>query len=302
MTHGKPQNPTALDVKLLKPRLDELYRTYDRSFLDSDPLLFPHRYSRKHDAELVALLASTLAYGSVVTIKKDIEKVLAVLGPRPHDAVLSTAPGVLQARLGGFKHRFTTARHLAWFFHVVRQALAEYGSLEALFLEGYEPEAPNIGGALATFVERLTGYDANPVYPRAVDVKADGALFLLPSPKTGAACKRLNLFLRWMVRRGDDLDLALWRKVSPSKLVIPLDTHIARISRAIGLTARKSSDWKTAEEITAALSALDPADPLKYDFAITRLGILGDCVADARNSRCGGCSLADICLRARGVS
>ena len=299
MTHADRQNPTALNVGLLKPRLDELYLTYDRVFLDSDPLLFPHRYSGRLDVEIVAFLASTLAYGSVVTIKKDIEKVLAVLGPHPHDTVLSHEPHALRARLGSFKHRFTTARHLAWFFHVVRQALVQYGSLEALFLEGYGPDAPNTREALTAFVDRLTGYDPNPVYSDAASVKADGALFLLPSPKTGAACKRLNLFLRWVVRRDDDLDLALWKKVSPSKLVIPLDTHIARISRAIGLTARKSSDWKAAEEITRALSALDPADPLKYDFAITRLGILGDCVADARNSRCDGCSLADVCVRAR---
>lgn len=288
-----------MNRELLKPRLDELYLTYDRSFLDSDPLLFPHRYTDPRDVEIVALLASTLAYGSVVTIKKDIQKVLTVLGPRPHDAVVSMEPDVMLARLAGFKHRFTTARHLAWFFHVVRQGLGEYGSLEELFLEGYEPDAPSIKGALTAFVGRLTGYDPRPVYSDAAGAKADGALFLLPSPKTGAACKRLNLFLRWVVRRDDDLDLALWKRVSPAKLVIPLDTHIARISRAIGLTARKSSDWKAAEEITNTLSALDPADPLKYDFAITRLGILGDCVADARNSRCDGCSLADVCVRAR---
>ena len=288
-------------MELLKPRLDELYLTYDRSFLDSDPLLFPHRYGDRRDVEMVAFLASTLAYGSVVTIKKDIEKILAVLGPHPHGTVLSAGPGALHARLEGFKHRFTTARHMAWFFHVARQALAEFGSLEALFLESYRPDAPNIKEALTAFVDRLVGYDPGPVYPDRASVKADGALFLLPSPKTGAACKRLNLFLRWVVRRDDDLDLALWKKVSPSKLVIPLDTHIARISRAIGLTARKSGDWKAAEDITRSLSALDPADPLKYDFAITRLGILGDCVADARNSRCEGCSLADVCLRAREV-
>jgi len=298
MTHGNPQNTTALDVRVLKPRLDELYRVYDRSFLDSDPLLFPHRYTDRRDVEIVAFLASTLAYGSVVTIKKDIEKVLAVLGPHPHDTVRLQEPQALQTRLGGFKHRFTTARHLAWFFHLIRQTLEEHGSLEALFLEGYEPDAANVREALAAFVDRLTGYDPKPVYRDLAGAKADGALFLLPSPKTGAACKRLNLFLRWVVRRDDDLDLALWKKVSPSKLVIPLDTHVARISRAIGLTARKSGDWRTAEEITKALSELDPADPLKYDFAITRLGILGDCVADARSSRCDGCSLADICVRA----
>ncbi len=301
MRHSTPRQPAALNVRLLKPRLDELYLTYDKSFLDSDPLLFPHRYSDAGDVELVAFLASTLAYGSVVTIKKDIEKVLAVLGPRPCETVVSSRPDTLEARLGAFKHRFTTARHLAWFFHVISQALAQFGSLEALFLAGYRQDASNTGEALAAFVDRLTGYSPAPVYPDRASVKADGALFLLPSPRTGAACKRLNLFLRWVVRAGDDLDLGLWRSVSPSKLVIPLDTHIARISRAIGLTARKSSDWKAAEDITRSLSALDPADPLKYDFAITRLGILGDCVADARNSHCDGCSLAEICLRAREV-
>lgn len=299
MKQVKPRHPAAFNVGLLKRKLDELYRTYDRSFLNSDPLLFPHRYADARDAEVVAFLASALAYGSVVTIKKDVERVLAVLGPRPHDAVLSRDPEALLAELAGFKHRFTTARHLTWLLHVIKQGLAEFGSLEKLFLAGYRPDAPNTKEALTAFVEQLVGYAPSPVYPGPRAVRSDGALFLLPSPKTGAACKRLNLFLRWVVRRDDDLDLGLWKSVSPSKLVIPLDTHVARISRAIGLTTRRSSDWKAAEDITNTLSALDPADPLKYDFAITRLGILGDCVADARNSKCDDCALADICVRVR---
>jgi uncharacterized protein (TIGR02757 family) len=236
----------------------------------------------------------------VATIKKDIEKVLSILGPHPHDAVISLGPDAVLAQLSGFKHRFTTARHMAWFLNVTRQALAEFGSLEELFLRGYRTDARDIRDALAAFVERLVSYDPKPLYPDAASLKRDGTLFLLPSPRTGAACKRLNLFLRWVVRKADDIDLALWKGVSPSKLVIPLDTHVARISRAIGLTKRKTSDWKAAEDITNTLRALDPADPLKYDFAMTRLGILGDCVADARNSRCDGCSLADVCVRATG--
>ncbi len=285
---------------LLKQRLDELYRSYDKNYLYSDPLQFPHKYDGGKDKEVVAFISATLAYGSVVTIKRDVERVLSVLGENPHHALLTRKPEELLRPLGTFKHRFTTGRHMAWLLTVMGRTLAEFGSLKGAFLRAYTGQAPTIRHSLISFVEGLVGLDPRPLYPNAEALKEDGALFLLPSPRSGAACKRLNLFLRWVVRTADDLDLGLWPEVGASKLVIPLDTHIARISRAIGLTERKSSDWKAAEDITNSLRKLDPEDPLKYDFSLTRLGILGNCVADKQSSRCGECSLAELCIRATG--
>jgi len=274
--------------------------SYDRAYLHSDPLQFPHRYADELDREIVAFIAATLAYGNVKSIKGNIERVLGILGPRPYDTVRAGKPEHFLSALEGFKHRFTTSRHMAWLLSVTGKALAEFGSLKNTFMTGYVAEDATVKQSLTSFVEHLVQYDPRPIYSDLKALKRDGALFLLPSPGTGAACKRLSLFLRWVVRTADDLDLGLWPEVKASQLVIPLDTHIARISRAIGLTTRKSSDWKTAEDITKSLRALDPEDPLKYDFSLTRLGILGNCVADKRNSKCGECPLSDICLRAAG--
>lgn len=284
---------------MLKEKLDELYLNYDAAYLESDPIQFPHRYRDGRDKEAVAFIASALAYGNVATIKADLEKILSVLGPRPYGAILSAEPEALLSAFTGFKHRFTTARHLAWLLLIMKDVLSEYGSLKVFFLKDYSPDSGNIKDALISFVDRLVGRGGKKIYGTIEQAKRDGALFLLPSPESGGACKRLNLFLRWMVRTADDIDFGLWPEVSPSKLVIPLDTHIARLSLYLGLTRRKTSDWRTAEEITQKLRALDPGDPLKYDFSLTRLGILGDCVAGKSGAGCDGCLLAEVCERSR---
>jgi uncharacterized protein (TIGR02757 family) len=199
--------------------------------------------------------------------------------------------------LSGFKHRFTTARHLSWFLLSTRAVLSRYGSLKDLFLEGHDSNAPNIKQALTSFVDGLVKQKVREVYSDVQEAQEDGALFLLPSPRSGGACKRLNLFLRWMIRSADRVDLGLWPEVRPAQLVIPLDTHVVRLSRYLGLTQRKASDWRTAEDITESLRELDPVDPLKYDFSLTRLGILGDCSGREGQSRCGACLLAEVCSR-----
>ncbi|UCF77838.1 MAG: TIGR02757 family protein [Candidatus Eiseniibacteriota bacterium] len=282
---------------LLKEKLDELYLSYDCGYIDSDPVQFPHRFDRASDTEVAAFIASALAYGNVASIKANLEKVFSALGPSPYDTLLSIQPAQLVAALSGFKHRFTTARHLSWFLLAARAVISKYGSLKALFLEGHDPEAPNIKQALTSFVDGLVKQTVGEVYSDAREAQEDGALFLLPSPRSGGACKRLNLFLRWMVRSADRVDLGLWPEVRSAQLVIPLDTHVVRLSRYLGLTQRKASDWRTAEDITDSLRELDPVDPLKYDFSLTRLGILGDCSGREGQSRCGECLLVEICSR-----
>jgi uncharacterized protein (TIGR02757 family) len=271
--------------------------SYDASYVDSDPIQFPHRYCKARDKEVAGLIASVLAYGSVTTIKKDLERIFTFLGPSPYEVILATEPDELLPALQGFKHRFTTGRHLAWFLLIIKEILSEFGSLKGFFLRGYLRDRPSIRDSLISFVNGLLRHGNRSIYHSVEDARRDGALFLIPSPETGSACKRLNLFLRWMVRTADNVDFGLWPEVSPSQLVIPLDTHIARISHYLGLTRRKASDWKTAEEITQTLRMLDPTDPLKYDFSLTRLGILGDCVVNQRDAKCRECVLVEICER-----
>ncbi len=145
--------------------------------------------------------------------------------------------------------------------------------------------------ALTGFVENFYLIDTTAVYGK--NIMPPGLTQLLPDPGKGSACKRMNLFLRWMVRR-EDIDLGVWDKISPSKLMIPRDTHIARISRCLGLTARTASDWKTAKEITQALKKYDPGDPLKYDFALCHHGISGLCKGEKEASACSSCIFPNI--------
>jgi uncharacterized protein (TIGR02757 family) len=282
---------------LLKDKLDELYASYDVSHVDTDPIQFPHRFADPPDIEVAAFVAAALAYGNVASIKQNLERVFEVLGPRPFEAILSLSSDRLISAMEGFKHRFTTAKHLSWFLLATRRALLEHGSLKSLFLKEHVADAPNIKESLTCFVDRLVHQETQEVYRSVGEAQEDGALFLLPSPRSGSACKRLNLFLRWMVRTADDIDFGLWPEVRPSQLVIPLDTHVARLSRYLGLTRRKASDWRTAEEITETLRTLDQTDPLKYDFSLTRLGILGDCDSKEGRSRCAECALSEICGR-----
>jgi len=282
---------------VLKAKLDELYLSYGAVYVDTDPVQFPHRYRKSRDREVAGFIAAALAYGSVPTIKRDLERIFAVLGPSPYEAVLTARADELLSALRGFKHRFTTARHMAWFLLVTKNVLSDFGALKSLFLKGYSPDQPSIKDSLIDFVDGFLDRSGQGIYRSLEDARRDGAIFLIPSPRTGSACKRLNLFLRWMVRTGDRVDLGLWPEVNPSQLVIPLDTHIARLSHYLGLTLRKSTDWSTAEEITRALRMLDPVDPLKYDFSLTRLGILGECVTGKQGVQCKKCRLVGVCRR-----
>jgi len=282
-------------IALLKERLDMLYRTYDRGFLSSDPLSFVHRYASSEDREVVGLIASCLAYGRVAGIKKSIERVLSVMGPGPAGFVLGFHPGGRKRPFRDFRHRFNTGDDMACLLYFMRQMMEEAGSIGAFFMEGYSPSDINVKNALTSFTSRALALDTAGIYGTGGLPRGAGVRFFFPSPSGGSPCKRLNLYLRWMVRRADGLDFGIWKDLPPSKLVIPLDTHIARISTNLGLTTRKSRDWKMAEEITSSLARLDPDDPVKYDFALCRLGILDICPLKADAGKCRGCMVREIC-------
>lgn len=287
------------ELEKLKGCLDELYTTFHREFLETDPLHFVHMFSAPGDREVVGLIASSLAYGRVEGIKRSISKVLGAIGKGgkgPHRFVMGFDPLKDAALFAGFKHRFNDGRDIACLLWFAKQMIEESGSIGKFFLKGYSPQDNNIRQALSAFSANVLALDAGPVYGKKRVPQGAGVRFFFPSPEDGSPCKRLNLYLRWMVRRGDGLDFGLWKGVSPAKLVIPLDTHIARISQYIGLTSRANPGWKMAEEITERLKALDPEDPIKYDFALCRLGILDKCPKRKDPAKCESCLIKKICV------
>lgn len=278
----------------LRRHLNRLSAAYDRAYLNSDPLSFPRRYRDPEDQEVVAWLAAALAYGQVKVIHQSVSEALARLGDSPAKALSRIDPAALLSRLEGFRHRFTSGRDLAALLWVAADIRRAYGGLETFFRRGYSPDSVDLRSALISFVKRALERDLSVFYSRRPR-RGEGIRYLLPSPETGSACKRLNLFLRWMVRRDDGIDLGLWRTISPRQLLVPVDTHIARISRYLGLTRRKNPGWKMTEEITGVLRRLDPKDPVRYDFALSRLGILDSCPRRRSFSKCAACMIQQVC-------
>ncbi len=256
----------------LKNQLEELYRTFDPSMISPDPLEVVRRYQRPEDREIAGLVAAALAYGRAELIVGAAGEVLERMGKTPWDFVWNYDDRRDGGRFDGFVYRWSRGRDLAILAGVIQKALRRYGSLGALFSECFRNEDPHTGPALTRFTDRLLGY-AKAYHPAERLTAKTGIRYLLPSPRSGSACKRMNLYIRWMVRR-DALDLGLWRTIPASALVMPIDTHVARISRRLGLTARRQADWKMAEEVTLSLRAFDPDDPVKYDFALCHLGML----------------------------
>ena len=279
------------DLPALAERLRDLEETWRGQRLDSDPLLFPHRYEDAADREVTAFLAASLAFGRVASIKGSLERLLGALGPRPARTLRERNGDV--AGLDGFVHRWVDAGSLRPFLRAVGRTLAEDGSLGALFAAGDEggPDFVPALDRLFSVLRERTGLPARRV-PR-------GLRFLLPSPADGSACKRAHLFLRWAVRRGD-VDLGLWAggRFTPARLLLPMDTHVHRISRYLGLTARPTADLRAAREATAWLARVDPSDPVRFDWALSRLGILAECVRDPGRSRCGDCAVRPVCRAA----
>ena len=243
--------------------LEALYARYNRrSLVAGDPVVFVHRYRRAEDREVVGLLSAALAYGRVRQIQASVERVLERLGPRPADFLADCGRGELRGLLGDFRHRFHRAGDVEALLAAVGRVRGEHGSLERCFLEGYSPDHEDVAPALSHLVGELGRAGC-------------GGNHLVSDPAGGSACKRMNLFLRWMVRR-DRVDGGRWAAWLAPKLLVPLDTHMHRISTLLGLTRRKSADLRTAREVTRAFARLAPHDPVRYDWALTRMGMAGE--------------------------
>lgn len=282
--------------KILKEKLDKLYADYHSSFLYSDPLKYLHLYKKPEDQEIVGMIASSLAYGRVERIFKSVEAVLAIMGESPSNYVRRFNPSRDSISFDGFIHRFNKGEDVACLIWFMKQVLDEYGSIGYSFKSFFKEEDKDIAGALTGFVTKFLSYDSSPFYGKdKLPLKA-GVRYFLPSPEKESACKRLCLYLRWMVRKNDGLDLGIWDFIPANKLVVPVDTHIARLSKQLGLTKLKSPGWNMALEISDNLKELDPKDPLKYDFALCRLGILDLCPQKKDPAKCADCDISEICM------
>jgi uncharacterized protein (TIGR02757 family) len=254
-----------------------------------DPISLVLRYESAHDQEVAAWVAAHLAYGRVAPMLRAIQRVLEPLGKSPAawlrtNSAADVTDG-LSDSLGAWVWRFHKAEDIIHWLLAWKQLDEEsnHGGLETHLAPATPAEADLV---LSRLIQRL----------RRELPASPGLRFCLPDPAAGAACKRWRMFLRWMVRTGWP-DLGLWLTYPKEALVIPLDTHVSRISRLIGLTKRKTQDGRTAMEITAALRALCPEDPLRYDFALAHIGIMGDCTRNPMHDQCSACMLADVCNR-----
>jgi len=247
-----------------KAALERLYRKYNRrALVHPDPLEFLYGFEDLRDREVAGMVAASLAYGRVAQILKSVGAVLEVLGPNPAQSLLSVKPRILSESLCGFVHRFATGAKVCALLSGIRRVLERYDSIQACFLMHRRPKENSVVTALGGLVEEImTG-------------AGEDAGHLLPLPARGSACKRLHLLLRWMVRK-DAIDPGGWDQVSPSELIVPLDTHMHRVGRLCGFTRRNTGDLRTAMEITDGFRRFCPEDPVRYDFALTRVGMKGD--------------------------
>ncbi len=246
----------------LKVFLDEKAAQYNHpGFIANDPVSIPHRFSRKQDIEIAGLFAATLAWGQRTTIIQNCSRLLQWMDHAPHEFILHHQPKDLK-RFGGFVHRTFNDTDVLYFIHFLSHYYRRNQSLESAFVvnEGAESVASglihfhNLFFSLPDFPERTKKHVA--------------------TPQRKSACKRLNMFLRWMVRKdAGGVDFGLWTNIAPAQLVCPFDVHVARVARKLRLVTRKQSDWQAALELTNRLKQFDATDPVKYDFALFGLGV-----------------------------
>ena len=275
----------------LKARLDEQYDQFNDAQSVTDPIQIVRRYARAEDQEIVGFCASALAFGRVQSVLNSIEGLLTVMGPSPAAYVRAFTPARDRRALDHLVHRWTRGVDLAALLWILRQMLDAEGSIEGFFVKDLTPEAETIADALDAFSRRACALDQRAVYGKTV--RKPGVSYFFARPSSGGACKRLNLFLRWMVRH-DAVDLGVWSGVRAAQLIIPLDTHVIRLGRCLRLTRYASPGWRMAADITASLRALDPLDPVRYDFSLCHIGMMNAC-GYGRPQRDAQCPLKGCC-------
>jgi uncharacterized protein (TIGR02757 family) len=238
--------------------------------------------------EIAGLLSAVLAYGRVEQIGKSLTRLFNLIGKSPFVFVKNFGK-TQRKQLQNFKYRFTTGDDISDLLALLKKILVENDSIEKFFLRGYSKTDKNIIPALSKFCDSLSDMYAAEHNGRT----NSGLKYLLASPSLGSVCKRLNLFLRWMVR-DDDVDTGLWRSIDKSKLIVPVDVHMSRLCRILGFYDHKTVSLKTAIKITESFAEVEPGDPVKYDFALSRIGIVEDCTGNFR-PECESCELLEFC-------
>lgn len=261
------------DRRVLKALLDEAYDQYARpDFIADDPLQLPHAFALRADAETVGFLTATIAWGQRKTIIRNAWELVRLFDEAPHDFVMNASAAELR-RLAPFVHRTFNGTDLRHFVMGLRHLYQEYGGIEEAFVldDGHVASAPGVAlchpPGMATMIARFRERFFGPRHEaRTRKHVAD--------PSRGSNAKRINMYLRWMVRPNDrGVDLGLWTRIRPAALMVPLDVHTGRVGRELGLLTRKQDDWKAVEELTAALRSLDPEDPVRYDIALFGIGV-----------------------------
>jgi uncharacterized protein (TIGR02757 family) len=270
---------------ILKSGLDTLYSEFNAEHSVADPIWMVRRFKRPDDREVVGFIAAALAFGRVQSVVNSIEGMLAVMGPSPAGFVRDFEPSRQRDAFKHLVHRWTNGSDFAALTWILHQMIEKSGSIEGFFIEGLTPDAVDVGEALQSFSTRALALDVSAIYGRRNP--KPGVAYFFSRPSSGGACKRLNLFLRWMVRK-DRVDFGAWKQVRPGQLIVPLDTHVIRVGRCLRLTKLKSPGWRMAADITASLRAIDPIDPIKFDFSICHLGMMGACGFEKKfgDSRC----------------
>ncbi len=273
----------------IKNVLDKLYKKYNhRDLIKPDPLQFVYRYDKPSDREIIAFLSAVLAYGRVEQIQKSLTNLFERMGNSPSDFVRGFGK-TERKKLSGFKHRFTTGQDISDLLMCFKKVLNRHSSIEKFFIQGCNPDDINIISGLSKFCNSLLNMHASEHKGKA----SRGLKYLLVDPSNGSACKRLNLFLRWMVR-DDDVDTGLWKSIDKAELIVPIDVHMGRLCRILGFYNRKAVSLSTAIQITECFAEIEPADPVKFDFALSRIGIVENCNGRYHNA-CRNCELFPLC-------
>ena len=275
-----------------RERLEVLYRTFDHVDSTSDPVHIVRRYTAPDDREVVGFCAAALAFGRVSSVIQSVESLLDVMGAHPAAFVRAFEPVRHSRRIEPLVHRWIRGRDLVALLLVLQRMLRESGTIEDFFFSGDDPGSPDVGPGLDAFSARALQTDLREAYGRRVPARP-GVCYFFPRPAAGSACKRLNLFLRWMIRK-DEIDMGVWTRVAPARLIVPLDTHVIRLGRCLRLTRYASPGWKMAAEITASLRAIDPGDPVRYDFSLCHVGMMNAC-GYGRGQRDSQCPLRGVC-------
>ena len=275
----------------LAASLDLLYQDYNREDSATDPVHLVRPFPDPADREIAAFCAAALAFGRVASVIASIQTLFRLMGAHPAAYVRCFDPRAPHPELRAMVHRWTRGVDLAALIWMLKQMLERSGTIENFFVDGASKDDVDVGPALDRFSRRALELDMKAVYGRIP--KRPGVCYFFPRPSAGSACKRLNLFLRWMVRH-DAVDLGVWTLLPPARLIVPLDTHVIRLSQCLRLTRYTSPGWKMAADITASLRRLDPDDPVRFDFSLCHVGMMNAC-GFRRGQGDGQCPLKGLC-------